>query len=49
MKLRHLIASKLPNYELSGEIEIDENYFRGMGEEGKRGRGAVGKKLFLAF
>ena len=27
MRLRHLIASKLPSYELSGEVEADESYF----------------------
>ncbi len=37
-----LIASKLPIYELSGEIEADESYFGGH-RKGKRGRGAAGK------
>ena len=26
-RLRQLIASQLPNYELSGEVEADESYF----------------------
>jgi len=26
MRLRQLIASKLPSYELSGEVEADESY-----------------------
>ena len=42
MGLRQLIASKLPSFELSGEIEADESYFGGV-RKGKRGRGAAGK------
>ena len=42
MRLRKLIASKLPSYELSGEVEADESYFGGI-RKGKRGRGAAGK------
>ena len=42
MRLRKLIAGKLPSYELSGEVEADESYFGGM-RKGKRGRGAAGK------
>ncbi len=42
MRLRQLIASKQPSYELSGEVEADESYFGGM-RKGKRGRGAGGK------
>ncbi len=42
MRLRQLIASKQPSYELSGEIEADESYFGGV-RKGKRGRGAGGK------
>jgi len=42
MRLRKLIASKLPSYELSGEVEADESYFGGV-RKGKRGRGAGGK------
>jgi transposase len=42
MRLRKLIASKLPSYELCGEIEADESYFGGV-RKGKRGRGARGK------
>jgi len=42
LNLRKLIASKLPSYELSGEIEADESYFGGV-RKGKRGRGAAGK------
>jgi len=42
MRLRHLIASKLPSFELSGEVEADESYFGGV-RKGKRGRGAGGK------
>lgn len=41
-RLRKLIASKLPSYELSGEVEADESYFGGR-RKGKRGRGAAGK------
>ena len=29
-RLRKLIASKLPSYELSGEVEADESYFGGV-------------------
>jgi len=39
MRLRYLIASKLPVYELNGEVEADESYFGGI----SKGRGAVGK------
>ena len=42
MRLRQLIADKLPSYELSGEVEADESYFGGV-RKGKRGRGAAGK------
>ena len=42
MHLRHLIASHLPSYDLSGEVEADESYFGGV-RKGKRGRGAAGK------
>ena len=42
LRLRQLIASKLPSYELSGEVEADESYFGGR-RKGKRGRGAAGK------
>lgn len=42
MRLRHLIASKSPSYELDGEVEADESYFGGV-RKGKRGRGAGGK------
>ena len=41
-RLRILIASKQPSYELSGEVEADESYFGGV-RKGKRGRGAAGK------
>ncbi len=41
-RLRALIASKLPSYELSGEVEADESYFGGI-RKGRRGRGAAGK------
>jgi transposase len=42
LRLRELIASKLPSYELSGEVEADESYFGGV-RKGKRGRGVAGK------
>ena len=35
MRLRKLIASKLPSYKLSGEVEMDESYFGGK-RKGKR-------------
>ena len=41
-RLRHLIASKQPSYDLSGEVEADESYFGGV-RKGRRGRGAAGK------
>ena len=41
MRLRQLIASKQPNYELSGEVEADESYFGGSCK-GWHGRGAAG-------
>ncbi len=42
MRLRQLIASKQPSYDLSGEVEADESYFGGV-RKGRRGRGAAGK------
>ncbi len=30
MRLSKLIASKIPSYELSGEVEADESYFGGV-------------------
>lgn len=42
MRLRRLIATHLPSYRLSGEVEADESYFGGV-RKGKRGRGAAGK------
>ena len=42
MRLRQLIASKQPSFELSGEVEADDSYFGGK-RKGKRGRGAAGK------
>jgi transposase len=42
MNLRKLIASKLPSYDLSREVEADESYFGGT-RKGKRGRGSGGK------
>ena len=42
MRLRQLIAGKLPSYELCGEVEADESYFGGV-RKGRRGRGAAGK------
>ncbi len=42
LRLRKLIASKLPSYELFGEVEADESYFGGR-RKGMRGRGAAGK------
>ena len=47
-RLRKLIASKLPCYELSGEVEADESYFGGV-RKGKRGRGAAGKIAVFGF
>ena len=46
MRLRQLIASKLPSYRLHGEVEADESYFGGV-RKGKRGRGAGGKVAVL--
>ena len=42
MRLRFLIASQLPSYELNGEVEADESYFGGI-RKGKRGRRTAGK------
>ena len=42
MRLRQLIAGKLPSYQLCGDVEADESYFGGV-RKGKRGRGAAGK------
>ena len=46
MRLRQLIARKLPNYQLCGEVEADESYFGGV-RKGKRGRG--GGKVYTAI
>ena len=48
MRLRQLIASKLPSYELSGEVEADESYFGGK-RKGHRGRGAKGKIIVFGL
>lgn len=42
MRLRQLIYSKFPSYQLYGEVEVDESYFGGA-RKGKRGRGVAGK------
>ena len=42
MRLRQLIAGKLPSYQLCGEVEGDESYFGGV-RKGKRSREAAGK------
>lgn len=42
LRLRQLIASKVPSYQLDGEVEADESYFGGR-RKGRRGRGAAGK------
>ena len=46
LRLRTLIASKLPSYELDGQVEADESYFGGK-RKGKRGRRAAGKVAVL--
>jgi transposase len=33
MRLRRLIAGKLPSYELSGEVEADESYLEELAKE----------------
>ena len=48
LRLRRLIASKIPSYELSGEVEADESYFGGI-RKGKRGRGAGGKVVVFGL
>ncbi len=48
MRLRKLIASKIPSYELSGEVKADESYFRRV-RKGKRGRGAAGKVVVFGL
>ena len=40
--VRQLIASKLPSYDRSGEVEADESYVGGV-RKGKRGQAAAGK------
>lgn len=47
--LRQLIYDHSEQLELlEGEVEADESYFGGR-RKGKRGRGAAGKYLYLAF
>ena len=48
MRLRQLIAGKLPSYQLCGEVEADESYFGGV-RKGKRGRGAAGKVVVFGL
>ena len=47
-RLRQLIASKLPSYELPDEVEADESYF-GVCQKGKRGRCLREKPPYLTF
>ena len=47
MRLRKLIASKVPSYQMDGEVEADESYFGGH-RKGKRGRALRAKLLFSA-
>jgi transposase-like protein len=42
MRLRRIIASKLPSYELYGQVEANECYFGGKRKD-PRDRGAAGK------
>jgi transposase len=42
MRLRQLIASKLPSYELYGQVQADERYFDRR-RKGMRGRGTADK------
>jgi transposase len=48
LRLRRLIASQQPSYELSGEVEVDESYFGGI-RKGRRGRGAAGKVVVFGL
>lgn len=48
LRLRKLIAGKLPSYHLAGEIEADESYFGGV-RKGRRGRGAAGKVVVFGL
>jgi len=48
-RLRRLIYKHSEHLELfDGEVEADESYFGGR-QKGKRGRGAVGKSLYLVY
>ena len=49
MRLRRLIAGKLPSYELSGEVEADESYFGARRVRGVRGRGTGGKTVVFGL
>ena len=48
MRLRPPLASKLPSYQLCGELEADESYFGGV-RNGKRGRGAASKVVVFGL
>ena len=48
LRLRKLIAGKLPSYRLAGEVEADESYFGGT-RKGRRGRGAAGKVVVFGL
>ena len=49
MPLRKLIASKLPSYELSGEVEADESYFGGIRVRENEDVVQQAKWLYLAY
>ena len=48
IRMAILAHNKETDELLGGEIEMDEAYFGGK-RKGKRGRGAAGKSLFLAY
>ncbi len=48
IRLCQLLASKLPSYQLCGEVETDESDFGGV-RKGKRGRGAAGNVVVFGL
>ena len=48
MRLRKLIASKLPSYELCGEVNTDESFFAGVRKE-NADEAQEGKQLFFGL
>ena len=49
MRLSQLIVSKMPSFELPGEVEADESYFGGVGKGGLGPSSAGGKGVVFGL